>query len=435
MQSPHSAGDGSKADEDGCQSESSGGPFPPVIFLHNSESRALVGSAVSSSSSSTAFRAVAFAAFISSLTAATLGYDVGIIAAAIDYINSTLGLNHFQTQLVVGSLNFVSAFGTLIAGFTSDALGRKATVWICCLFYIIGTACMALALSYEVLLVGRIVTGLGVGISFVVVPVYITEITPSEARGMLSTCFDLSINIGILLGYLTGFFVAEVWGKTWSENTRWRVMLGLGVLLPGVVMACLPWLPESPRWLMSRGCHKEAITALTKFLGDAEVARETIRSIKLTMDEDTGLTHDGTGAVRSDEEAVNRMSPSSPNAGCRLASSNPLSKNDDAGVTLVLPPEIPQSLISPSSAVACTVARPLSWREVLHLNPLLPADAYLQRVILLVVGIGFWQQATGSEAVLYYSAAFLKKAGLDSVSNKRCIGPSHNQCVQCLTAL
>jgi MFS family permease len=77
------------------------------------------------------------AAGVSSLTAATLGYDVGIVAAAIDYINKSMHLNHPQTELVVGSLNFISAFGTLIAGHASDALGRKKTVWICCALYVV----------------------------------------------------------------------------------------------------------------------------------------------------------------------------------------------------------------------------------------------------------------------------------------------------------
>lgn len=118
-------------------------------------------------------RAVAFAAFVSSLTAATLGYDVGIVAAAIDYISDSMNLNHSQTQLVVGSLNFVSAFGTLIAGETADAFGRKTTVWLCCVFYTVGTVLMTFATNYEFLLLGRIVTGLGVGVSFVVIPVYV----------------------------------------------------------------------------------------------------------------------------------------------------------------------------------------------------------------------------------------------------------------------
>ena len=92
----------------------------------------------SQSQSKQAFKAVVLAAGVSSLTAATLGYDVGIVAAAIDYINKSMHLNHPQTELVVGSLNFISAFGTLIAGQASDTLGRKKTVWICCALYVVG---------------------------------------------------------------------------------------------------------------------------------------------------------------------------------------------------------------------------------------------------------------------------------------------------------
>jgi MFS family permease len=95
-----------------------------------------------------AFQAVVLAAGVSSLTAATLGYDVGIVAAAINYINKSMELDHSQTQLVVGSLNFVSAFGTLIAGQASDALGRKKTVCICCALYVVSLLHTNLALLH-----------------------------------------------------------------------------------------------------------------------------------------------------------------------------------------------------------------------------------------------------------------------------------------------
>ena len=126
--------------------------------------------------------------------------DVGIMADALDLIQDTLDLTTAEIQFAVGSLNFVSAFGTLIAGQTSDVLGRKRTVLICCALYIVGTFCMSAAQDFTLLLLGRIITGLGVGVSFVVTPIYITEISPPSARGMLSTCFDISINGGIVLG-------------------------------------------------------------------------------------------------------------------------------------------------------------------------------------------------------------------------------------------
>ena len=85
------------------------------------------------------------AAVVSSLTAASLGYDVGIMADANVFIGADLKLNSLETQMIVGSLNFIAAFGTLIAGSTSDRFGRKPTVMMCCVLYIVGAVVMALA--------------------------------------------------------------------------------------------------------------------------------------------------------------------------------------------------------------------------------------------------------------------------------------------------
>ena len=108
-------------------------------------------------------------------------------------------------------------------------------------------------------------------------PVYISEITPSEYRGALSTCFDMSINFGILLGYVAGFLVAD-YGAALTDDATWRVMLGLGAVLPAVVLCGLAYLPESPRWLMARGRRAEAAAVLTRFLGDAQLAAATLRA-------------------------------------------------------------------------------------------------------------------------------------------------------------
>ena len=89
--------------------------------------------------------AVLLAAVVSSLTAASLGYDVGIMADANVFIGADLKLNSLETQMIVGSLNFIAAFGTLIAGSTSDRFGRKPTVMMCCVLYIVGAVVMALA--------------------------------------------------------------------------------------------------------------------------------------------------------------------------------------------------------------------------------------------------------------------------------------------------
>ena len=389
-----------------------------------------------SSSSSSSWRAVAFAAFVSSCTAATLGYDVGIMADAIELIRDTLDLSTGLTQLVVGSLNFTSAFGTLLAGQTSDMLGRKKTVLICCLLYILGTFMMTVAQGVTLLLLGRIVTGLGVGVSFVVTPVYITEISPSSARGMLSTCFDISINGGIVLGYVVGFCIMSQEAVTGKE-ARWRLMLALGGVLPVFVAFSLAFLPESPRWLFARGRPQEAFDVLLRFLGDRAVAEATLRD----MEEEDGASGNGPSLLRPEEPSYPSSItaspfhpfPSSSSSPPLPRSSSPQSSSaapaqqqhpgDDAAVALAGNEDEDEDeghshearRIGPK---ASSGDNSITWRQLLLLDALDDQEAYLRGVVFTVIGIGFWQQASGSEAVLYYSSIFLEQAGLTSVRQR-----------------
>jgi sugar porter (SP) family MFS transporter len=263
---------------------------------------------------------------VAAATAATLGYDVGIMAAAIQPLQAQMELTGWQKEIAMGSLNFVAAFGGILGGKVADLYGRKMTISLCCFLFIIGTFFMAVAWSYNVLLIGRIVTGLGVGVAFVAAPSYITEVAPSDSRGQLNTVFDISINGGILFGYVTGFLIQLL------SPDNWRLMLGCGAILPAVVLALLSRLPESPRWLMLVNQRTEA----------QHVLRE-------------------------------------------------LGTNTDS--------EIDQILQDIQDEID---------REH-NMNP-----HFLSRGQRYAVQLGFWQQITGTEAVLYYSADFLERAGLQS---------------------
>lgn len=319
-------------------------PAPPAspAPVHSQEALLLKNRELSEAPSLTSNSGIVLAAAISAMTAATLGYDVGIMADAIEYIKDGFNLSDSTEQFLVGSLNFVAGFGTLVAGYTSDKLGRKPTVKICCALYLVGTTMMTVAQSYLMLLAGRIITGIGVGVSFVVTPVYIAEITPSALRGTLGVCFDISINCGIVLGYIVGLVVSIVPGLGGGE--RWRAMLGAGAILPVIVIVFLSALPESPRFLMKSGREDEARVVLGGFLKDDQLADDTIEEIREAIDQE--------GAWQ-----------------------------------------------------------PLSWSEFLF-----PRDQYSRNVRNLALFTGFWQQASGSEAVLYYSGEFLANAGLKSNS-------------------
>ena len=221
-----------------------------------------------------ALRYVLMASATSALTAMTLGIDVGVMGQAAEDVQDYFGLSDLELELVIGSLNFVSAFGALLGGPAADRFGRRPSVTICVILYLVGTLLMALSPTWTTLLAGRIVTGVGVGVAFVTVPVYVAELAPARLRGRLTTLFDISINVGILVGYIIGYVVdVSVSGAGGSDEIKWRLDLGLGAVPPAVVLFLMGILPESPRFLLMKERRSEAVEVLTKTLGSADAAQ------------------------------------------------------------------------------------------------------------------------------------------------------------------
>ena len=285
---------------------------------------------------------------VAAATAATLGYDVGIMAAAIQPLQAQMDLNSVQKEVAMGSLNFVAALGALLGGSVANRKGRKPTVTLCSWLFIVGTFAMAFANGFPLLLLGRIVTGIGVGVSFVVAPVYLAEVAPTHMRGQLNTVFDVAINGGILLGYVIGFIVQVT--AFFPEDHKWRIMLGFGAILPVMVLWNLVYLPESPRWLVMAGRSEEASNVLTSI---GEQPRQIFRTISSIEDE---LSQERQG-----------------------------SENTAA-----------------TGAISVKSLLMKHWSSGMK----------------LAVAVGFWQQITGTEAVLYYSADFLEHAGLESPTQR-----------------
>ena len=183
-----------------------------------------------------------------SLASCLLGYDIGVMSGAILFIERDLGLSDVQQEIVIGSLNIVSAVGALLAGITSDALGRKKTVMLAAVIFTIGAIGMACSFGFWTLLLFRAVTGVGVGVGLVLAPLYVAELSPSSFRGNLVSLGEVTINLGILLGYVSNYVFKDL-----PDFYAWRVMIGAGAV-PSVLLFVGVWfMPESPRWLMSKG--------------------------------------------------------------------------------------------------------------------------------------------------------------------------------------
>ncbi|CAL5029241.1 unnamed protein product [Urochloa decumbens] len=160
-----------------------------------------------------------------SLNSVLLGYDVGVMSGCILFIQRDLHINEVQQEVLVGCLSFISLLGSLAGGRTSDAIGRKWTIGLAAVVFQAGAAVMTFAPSFRVLMIGRLLAGIGIGFGVMIAPVYIAEISPAASRGSFTSFPEIFINLGILLGYISNYAFSGL-----PDHINWRVMLAVGIL-------------------------------------------------------------------------------------------------------------------------------------------------------------------------------------------------------------
>jgi sugar porter (SP) family MFS transporter len=207
------------------------------------------------------------------------GYDTGVISGAILFITPDLGLTPFLEGLVVASLLLGAAAGAGSAGPLSDRLGRRNLILIAAVIFSIGAIGAGLAPGVPTLVLFRVVLGIAVGAAALIVPLYLSEIAPTEIRGAISSLNQLMITVGILLAFIVNALLAN--------SEAWRWMLGLAVIPSVVLFIGMYFMPETPRWLVSRGREDEARDVLMRSRSEQEAENE-IREIKEVEREEEG---------------------------------------------------------------------------------------------------------------------------------------------------
>jgi len=183
----------------------------------------------------------------SALAGFLFGFDTVVISGAEQTIQKLWGLSAGMHGLAMGSALYGTVLGSLLGGWPADKFGRKKTLLFIGILYVVSAVGCGFANGVGVFIAARIIGGIGIGISTVVAPLYISEIAPPKYRGRLAGMFQFNIVFGIVVAYLSNAVIARVGG----ENA-WRWMLGIAAL-PSVVYAVMCFgLPESPRWLLSR---------------------------------------------------------------------------------------------------------------------------------------------------------------------------------------
>lgn len=229
-----------------------------------------------------AHRMVALAASIAAIGGLLFGYDTGIIASALIYITHSFDLDSTGQQGIAAALNLGAVFGAIMSGPLSDRLGRRPSVVVAALVFIVASLGCALAPSQTMLIAARFALGWAIGATTQIVPVYVAELAPAERRGGLVSLFQLVFSLGLLVAFAVGYALA-------GPPECWRLMFGLGIV-PALLLALgMMVLPESPRWLLEQGKAAQAVQVLYRLRGHHEPIRKELDALRAAQDkaEDT----------------------------------------------------------------------------------------------------------------------------------------------------
>jgi sugar porter (SP) family MFS transporter len=210
---------------------------------------------------------VAVSAAITALGGLLFGYDTGVVSGALLFVKKDFGgLSSFQQELVTSLLLVGAVIGALTAGRVADRIGRRPTVLITAVVFIVGVLLAAFTPTYPTLLAARIIIGLAVGSASMIVPLYIGEIVPPRLRGGLVSLNQLAITIGILGSYLIDYGL--------SGTGNWRLMFGLAVIPAAALFIGMLFQQESPHWLIRQGRDDEARAVLQRVRHDSDIEAE-----------------------------------------------------------------------------------------------------------------------------------------------------------------
>lgn len=216
-------------------------------------------------------RYVAFLSFVAALGGFLFGYDTAVISGTVIQVSSQFNLTTIESGWYVGCALVGSILGVSVAGTLSDKFGRKPTMMISAALFLLSALGCAVASNFDILVISRIIGGIGIGIVSIVCPLYISEISVTAYRGRMVSLYQLAITIGFLGAYLMNYYLLET-SYTFQSNSEliskifhsevWRAMLGAETIPALIFMLIIFIIPESPRWLIIHSQEKKALITL-----------------------------------------------------------------------------------------------------------------------------------------------------------------------------
>lgn len=241
---------------------------------------------------------------VATLGGLLFGYDTAVISGTVESLrhffieplNLPLDQANALEGFVVSSALIGCVLGASVAGWLSQRLGRKNTLFVAAILFLlagIGSAWPEMFFGMpgsgdytfmNLFVFYRIIGGVGVGIASMVSPMYIAEIAPSDKRGSLVSWNQFAIIFGMLVVYFVNYAIAKQGDTEWLHNIGWRWMFASGIIPAGIFLLLLFFVPESPRWLVMKGRKDKAISVLQKIAGSTVAARE-MQDIQKSFDD------------------------------------------------------------------------------------------------------------------------------------------------------
>src|SRR5690606_19239174 len=221
--------------------------------------------------------------FVVALGGFLFGFDTAVISGAEKSIQIHWNLDEVQHGVTMAIALLGTVAGALLGAYPSDRFGRKRTLFMIAILYFFSALGTALAHDWFIFILFRFFGGIGVGISSVTAPIYISEISPADKRGRLVGLFQFNVVLGILVSYLSNYLIGQG-----GENS-WRWMLGVQAFPALLFYILIHYIPESPRWLLLYRKNREAALSILKKINPLRY-NEELDSIITSANADSGTS-------------------------------------------------------------------------------------------------------------------------------------------------
>lgn len=326
------------------------------------------------------------------------GYDTGVISGVLLSLKpqdlALTVLTDFQKELITSVTSLGSFFGSILGFPLSDKYGRKATLAICCVVFIVAAVWMALSTSLSFLIFGRFLVGIAVGVAAQCVPIYLSEISPSRIRGTILALNSIAITSGQLIAYILAYYMT-------SLNQSWRYLFGFSAIPAIIFILLLDFIPESPRWLISQGKITEAHKSLSAIYSTAPsyMVLIKLRRIILNIVKYQDSSNEATPLL--DDSLIETNSTSAS----EIQSSTNYESSPHANI-----PQIEESNNIPLNKKLNTLKDNLLNETKMFYT----LEGSSKRALSVGCILMFLQQVTGFNAFMYYAGVIFSRFGIEN---------------------